>query len=764
MAGRQKSCVVVVVDSGSSMKSQFGETGKTRFEIQKEALKLFLQQKLFVAPKEEIGIVCFGASETKNDLAEADMGYDNVVTLRRPSAGDLQMIRGVDALEPSDKEADPLDGIIVAWDLMQKHIGTKNYAKKAMYVFTDGAAQIEGAEDVLPNLVSTMTQQECNLYVVGIEFSSSSSDSSGSAAGGASSPPAEPFFRDFVDKVGGEVLDSAGAFELLRAFKKKEVAQTSKSRVNLTVTPHMQIPVHVFSKVQPQRLPTMEKRSLAAPEDTDGLVRMIRTKYRADDPDGGEVAAEDQAKAFKYGRQLVPVSDADEKMLSAGSFDRCLQTLVAVPASEIPIQIFSGKADCVAAEPANEKAAVAMDSLVRSLQETDRVLIARFVWRANAAPKAVALLPRITSGKAVLMMLPLPFAEDFRSLSFPPLPQPTDAQIAATDALVSTMSLNGGPGEGGPRLDPKSCFNPVIQRFNQAIVARAMDPSAPLPDLDPKIEANLKPERDIAEKAQPAFAAVKAAFTITETEASKRKGARGGKRSWREAALEKAKEIGKVLKSEDVDMIPVDSSSSAGGQMNGASGRGNVRVKEEEGERERVNGAAAASASSASNGRGGANSGSAVVGTANPVKDFQAMLEVENHDLVKSAIEQMSGVIIRLLDESLGDRLHAKALSCLDALRGGCKSEFEALRFNEILRSLKEKCTGGGDALKGFWQSVKARGLTLLSKNDTSRSDVEPEEAARFFEEAQVSAEVGGGAGGAAEEAEEEEDLEGMIE
>ena len=112
------------------------------------------------------------------------------------------------------------------------------------------------------------------------------------------------------------------------------------------------------------------------------------------------------------------------------------------------------------------------------------MLVARYVWRQNAAPTLVALRPHVSrkGAKECLYLQTLPFAEDLRDWPFDPLPTPSAAQSSAVDALIDAMDLmDAAPGAGGEALRPKRMPNPSIQRFHSCTLARARDPRAPVP-------------------------------------------------------------------------------------------------------------------------------------------------------------------------------------------------------------------------------------------------------------------------------------------
>lgn len=65
-------------------------------------------------------------------------------------------------------------------------------------------------------------------------------------------------------------------------------------------------------------------------------------------------------------------------------------------------------------------------------------------------------------------------------------------------------------------LKPKRTFNPVIQRFYKCVDRRALDPSAPVQDLDPEIQRYLNPDATILKQAEKALAKFKNSFRLVK--------------------------------------------------------------------------------------------------------------------------------------------------------------------------------------------------------------------------------------------------------
>ena len=69
-------------------------------------------------------------------------------------------------------------------------------------------------------------------------------------------------------------------------------------------------------------------------------------------------------------------------------------------------------------------------------------------------------------------------------------------------------------------LRPERTFNPVLQRFYQALQARALEPDCPVPPLDPEIEAFVTPDAALFEKGERVVKAFRANFEFKKNGAA----------------------------------------------------------------------------------------------------------------------------------------------------------------------------------------------------------------------------------------------------
>lgn len=102
----------------------------------------------------------------------------------------------------------------------------------------------------------------------------------------------------------------------------------------------------------------------------------------------------------------------------------------------------------IIAQKTNEKAKIAISSLIHALFELEDYAVARLVTKDDRGPILVLLAPEITPDYECLVDVQLPYAEDFRSYKFPPLDRVvtvsgkvlTEHRNLPNDALTTAMS------------------------------------------------------------------------------------------------------------------------------------------------------------------------------------------------------------------------------------------------------------------------------------------------------------------------------------
>jgi ATP-dependent DNA helicase 2 subunit 2 len=113
-------------------------------------------------------------------------------------------------------------------------------------------------------------------------------------------------------------------------------------------------------------------------------------------------------------------------------------------------------ASCIVGQKGNERAQIALSSLIHALYENDLLALARLVTKEDKPPVLVMLAPSIEHDIECLVDVQVPFAEDIRQYTFAPLDKvvtmkgkvltkhrnlPTEEQDEAMSNYVDSMNL-----------------------------------------------------------------------------------------------------------------------------------------------------------------------------------------------------------------------------------------------------------------------------------------------------------------------------------
>eukprot|EP00271_Cylindrocystis_brebissonii_P020640 TRINITY_DN6925_c0_g1_i1.p1 TRINITY_DN6925_c0_g1~~TRINITY_DN6925_c0_g1_i1.p1 ORF type:complete len:740 (+),score=127.18 TRINITY_DN6925_c0_g1_i1:23-2242(+) len=737
---RNAETLVVLLDVGQTMRPHLDRAKRFLFDR--------INQLLLFNQKDDLAIVIFGSDVTRNDLHEPGSGgYENVAVVRPIRVADTEAFQTIESVRAGKGNPDFINAIVVAIDLLVKSKGTTKESKakgakranKRLLLITDGASPLE-----LPMPGTTQLGQVRELAGGAMSVQGITMDivllrsEAIMHARGRLVEENEMYLQTFATMTRGE-LRIVNSFEPLLYKIRHRVSPTTLYRGEMEIlkapngdlTKSMTIKIWIYKKSQAARFPLLKPYSdKAASWDPHAShkVEMSREYKLVDNPDK-VVAPEEIVKAYRYGPQVIPIS---EELTQALQYDteKGFKLVGFVAKGQIPRHFYMKESMLVLPEPDDEKAAVALSALARAMSQSSQAALVRYKFTAKkgAGPTLGILTPRLAE-KAdqvdAFVLNILPFAEDIREYVFPSFndapanQQPSTSQREAADRLVSAMSLvverRDLPGMEVEQVKPEETANPVLQRFYRFVETRFKDPNAAVPPLEGELLTVVEPE--VTTAAAEAVSIFANSFplvlaTQAQTGASRR-------RIWNEPIAE----AGAIP---SLDGLPANDIVPAG----------MIRLED-----------------LASKGP------PSEVGSSTPVEDFNAMLDRRDGDAwVPKAISGMKRVIEELIDQAYERNTYPRALSGVAALRKGCILQQEPSDFNEFLRHLKSKCQGR--RRDDFWQEVVIANISLITQEEAPDSLVTTDEAARFIGSAdEKTSEVTQGA-----EEEETEDLLDQIE
>lgn len=679
---------MLLLDVGPSMHPYLADVSK--------CMTTLIHRKLMLSKNDEVGVVYFGTTETDNELNKEMEGYHNIVVVEPIAVVSQDLAHRLENIPCGFGSSDFLDVIVVGCDMLMKKLGENKKGNKRLCLVTDAASPVrepsEGTvEDQVRNIAERMGEQGIKLDVVVVRVGQNFLINS---TGQHQNDVLLDLFKLHTQ---AEIGIARTATSMLGIIRPRAVSPTTLYRGDFELTPDLRIKVWVYKKTSQEKLPTLKKYSNEAPASDSHATREVKidTEYKSSDNPDVSVPPEQRTKAYKYGKNFIPISSSMEDSLKFKP-EKGVKLKGFVKRSDIPRHYFLKESSIFLPEPGHQKSIVAVSALARAMKEHDYAAVVRCVWRQGQTNVVMGiLLPFVSAQENVadgFYFNVIPFLDDmreFRFTSFSSMPeslQPSCEQQEAAYNLVRMLDLS--PSEDEELLQPEQTINPVLQRFYYFLHLRSLNPEAKVPPLDESLRCIVEPDLLRLDENQYAINQFSQQLTLTPNIQEN-----GKKSFWKGERRD-----GNVLQIKDEPaFMDVDMKNPGSVSFNSLASR---KVEE--------------------------------IGSANPVADFEALMaRRDSPEWVGKAIQGMKKMIYDLLDSAYNGNTYEKALACLISLRLGCVIQEEPLEFNFFLRDLKTK--GSTIRLQDFWQQVMGKKITLISKDEAPDSNVGAAEAASFL-------------------------------
>ncbi|KUJ20967.1 SPOC domain-like protein [Mollisia scopiformis] len=721
-----KEATVFVLDLGSTM----GDCHNGRVESDLDYAMRYVYDKMADTMSStrttlNTGVIGFRTNVTNNPLDDGDEGYNNISVLQPLGTLTMPLFNDLKAkITPSQTEAgDAISAIVVAVHMIEKYTMLKSgkpgsYVRKIILV-TDGQGRMD--DELLDDIATKINQMGIHLTVMGVDFDDADfgfkeEDKS------IIKQENEKLTRGFVEKCNNDsiVATAAEVIESLSTPKVKEVKSipvyqgrlclgdpekypetamyidVKRSFFTKAARPvsakSVVIPLGAASTQSSHTLPGDVEMTDAPPTGDASDVRTGRS-YKVKDPtsDLGEkfVDYEDLQKGYGYGRTAVPISASDENVTKLETF-QSFSIIGFIPTDKYEQYFTMGESGITIAQQVNDKARVALSSLVHALFELESYAVARLVSKDGKDPQILLLAPYIENHLEALIDVPLPFAEDIRMYRFPPLDRVITASGAtlethrylpssdlddAMSEYVDSMDLStfDKDDEGNPTeyMKIEDTYSPIVHRILQAIRQRAIYGGP----VEPPAEILTKWSEPPAELAMKSTGRLEKLISVADVRKvpPKVKGTRG------------RREVIAPLSGLDIESLLVKN-------------KPNKISKE------------------------------------NAIPDFRQMLAAADKDeTISDAVKGMSEVIKDLLQVT-GDANDQRCQENIKVVREEM-IDYEFPEFyNNFIRDLKKRVFKKEFGNKReFWQTIRLAKLGLIDSTIISTSDVSPEEATEFL-------------------------------
>ena len=348
----------------------------------------------------------------------------------------------------------------------------------------------------------------------------------------------------------------------------------------------------------------------------------------------------------------------------------------------------------IIAQRTNNKAIMALSSLIHALFELESYAVARLITKPDKGPEIKLLAPSIEIDYECLLDVSLPFTEDVRAYKFPPLDKvitvsgkvitehrnlPSDALIKAMSDYIDRMDLSklANDEEGNPTeyMAMTDTYSPTLHRIDQAVRWRAVHPQGSIPSPYEILVRYSNPPKEAMEKA--------------------------------------ASKLDKVIAAADVKAVP-------------------PKTQARKRRREQVKPLSGLDVGALL----GTKSKKIKISKENAIPDFrQALDQTESSEGLKEVAQQFGSIIEVQIKDSFADQAYQSAIEKIGTMRKGMIEDDEPDVFNEFIRDLKEKILNeklNGDR-REMWWLIKMNKLGLIPQSVSKTSTVTEDQAKEFL-------------------------------
>jgi len=338
------------------------------------------------------------------------------------------------------------------------------------------------------------------------------------------------------------------------------------------------------------------------------------------------------------------------------------------------------------AQRGNDKAALALSSLVHALFEIGSVAVGRLVKKDMSEPVLTLLSPLVEGDMECLVENILPFAEDVRPYRFPRLDKvltvsgkeltehrnlPSEKLLKSMSDFVDSMSLVHDEDE---EMTMEDTFSPVLHTIEGAVKYRAVHPDHGIPEKAEAFLAYSKQPAELQEHSKGALTKLIDAANVKKVPPKAK-----GRRRYRETEKPlSGLNVEELFSKEKRTQISPD----------------------------------------------------------NAIPEFKQMIErADGVDALKDAVDQMTTILEEQIRHSYGEAEYNKVLEGLGVIREEMLELEEPALYNDVLRRLKKKMLAGdlnGDR-SVLWYQIRRNKLGLLHKEILQFSDVSREDADAFM-------------------------------
>ena len=718
MAGKE--ATVYIVDCGRTM----GETSHGRKQSNLDWALEYVWDRITAGVatgrKTVLGAVLgLRTDGSQNDLADEE-DYHHITVyqpLDQILMPTLRKLRN-DLVVSNTEGGDAISSLVIAIQMIAETCKKLQYARKIVLV-TDGRGSMQA--DDLSQITSKLKEDKIELVVLGVDFDDADYGFKEESKDSAKAEN-EEILRNLCEDCDGIFGTLAQAIDEMGVPRLKSTRPVCSYKGFLTLghpekyDTALSIGVERYPKTMQAKPPTASKfvvrgdmgtqpsqassDTLANGDGGDGLaaVRSTRT-YQVEDEEaaGGkrDVEPDQLSKGYEYGRTAVHISESDRNVTTYETTPS-LDIIGFVDKAQYSRYLEMDRTNLIIPSKGDDKAAMALSSLIHALYELESYAVARLVAKENKEPRILLLAPQIDADFECLYDTELPFAEDVRSYKFPPLDHvvtvsgkvltlhrnlPSDNLVDAMSAYVDSMDLSGfgkdDEGENTEYAPIDDTFSPMLHRITQVTKYRAIYPDLEPPPPYEILTKYAHPPAELLKQSQKALDKVIKAAEVKKVPPKAR-----GKRYGRGKG---GREPEKPLSDLDIDTLLAQDA-----------GRQSDRIDPK-----------------------------------NAIPGFTRLVRYGGPEHVDDACSELQAILCDWIKHSVGNKSYDRVIETIAAMREEALALSFSDQFNDVLRKLKQKILGGdlGGERREMWWMIRTKKLGAISSAESDDAKMTEDEA-----------------------------------
>lgn len=478
-------------------------------------LKHIIQKKIFLRPKDEVGVILMGCDNNKSDSITE---LENIQELCRIQIGNWNLIESIEKLQTTNQNCSWMEAIYAAIQYIN-HECVDNSERKIILLSDFNEEEDVVSQFQMNDIAKTLSSEGISLIAIGERDLDNIDEESQTVS--------EVLLMNVLREIGGQYLTFERAMSDVRFYKRPSTKPMPwYCQMELG---DFHIPIAGISKMPTEvKLPEMILMGKTSTPDMPDQEMPIKNVAQWTDNNRTIHTQEDIIRGYVYGGKPIPVSDETKKTMTPKTNEKCYKIHGFTARENIPMEYWLSDGTYVIV-PANESVSAPFYSLVQAMVDKNVVAIVEKVYRVNTEANMVALFPSVDVPNEpwCLIEIGLPFERDYGAIAQRPLKfimkQLSKEQNDAIDNLLTSLELPEAVDDAidvNEKYLPGYMPDPGAQHMWDMLAARALKPDKPLPPIADDVKNLLEQPEFIKKQCKPITERIKNLFSLEKKQSS----------------------------------------------------------------------------------------------------------------------------------------------------------------------------------------------------------------------------------------------------